>query len=94
MSFTWRKFTLFGFAASVPVIAWFVKKDYDAVKIFHRYHADMATCEACSRMFTGRAGPAWISHLMDAHGMYQDMAIDTVVDIYRKMLIERYKKTV
>ena len=93
MTFGWRRFIIFGFAASIPVVTWLVKKDIEKT-IFEHHQASMAACETCHRLFTGKAGPKWIAHLVDAHKMDDDTAIDTVADIYKRWIKQRHKKEV
>ena len=93
MSFTWKKFMLFGMVASIPVLAFTVKKLADNEReVFGHHHAGMVTCDVCPVLFQARAGARWIMHLQDAHGMTLDDAIDITKNIYYMLLIRKARR--
>ena len=93
MSFTWKKFMLFGLATTLPVVALTVKKLADDEReIFQHHHASMVSCDTCPGLYNARAGARWIMHLQDAHGMTLDDAIDITKVIYYQLLIQKARK--
>ena len=93
MSLTWKKFMLFGLAASLPVVVIAAKTLADDEKeVFHRHHAGMVVCDICPKLYRARAGARWIMHLQDAHDMTLDDAIDIIKHIYYTLLIQKARR--
>lgn len=87
MSFSLRKFKLFGWTLAIPIVFFIAKKiEHEQAAAFHRHRADLATCKDCHALFNLRAGTRLMMHFQDAHGMDLDTSIAVVASLYKQLL--------
>ena len=94
MSFSWKRFTMFGFEILLPFATWIVKSHANAEQIaaFRRHKVELAECNKCHKLFGVRAGMSFIMHLMDAHNLSENETIAIVSSLYQELLARKAAK--
>ena len=88
MKLKWKQFRVFGTVVTLPAIIIIVQQlSPEQVEQFRAYKAGMAECPKCHRLFGGRAGLSFITHLQDEHGMDSFKSMDVVSELYKGLLV-------
>ena len=87
MGFEWRTFSLFGLVMRIPAIRFIIRKSEEHITAFAEVASELNNCDKCHKYCNMHCANAMLQHIIAAHGIEEDRALQIVADLWKRILI-------
>lgn len=87
MRFSWQAVNLFGIAMQVPMLRFLIRKSEEQMTAFSQVAAELNACDKCHKYTNYARANSMLQHLIDAHSIEEDRALQIVSDLWKHIFI-------